>query len=124
MPDWLADWWPLIAIAYSTILYPAGGWIIRTGLVSRAEFEQARASEASARAAGDHQLGTLIADVTRRVDRIETVMSHLPDKDVTQRLELALAGVKGELAVLAERLHPVAAISDRLQEFMLEKGAR
>ncbi|MCX5512265.1 hypothetical protein C3941_09350 [Kaistia algarum] len=124
MPEWLRDWWPLIALAYTTVLMPAAGWIIRTGLVPRAEFEQAKATEASSRAAADQQLADRIADGARRLDRVETDMRHLPDKEVTHRMELTLAALKMEISVLSERLHPVAAISDRLQEFMLEKGAR
>lgn len=124
MPEWLKDWWPLIALAYTTVLMPAAGWFIRTGLVPRAEFEQAKSAEATSRAEADRQLGSIIADSARRIDRVENDLRHLPDKEVTHRMELTLADLRSEVAVLAERLHPVAAISDRLQEFMLEKGAR
>ncbi|MEX1084073.1 MAG: DUF2730 family protein [Xanthobacteraceae bacterium] len=62
--------------------------------------------------------------VEDRTTRIEAEMRHLPDKEVTHRLEIFMRELKAEVGVLAERLKPVAAISDRLQEFLLEKAER
>lgn len=60
--------------------------------------------------------------LTGRVAKVENDIVHLPDKESTHRLELGLMGVQADLRVLSERLEPVAAISNRLQEFLLERG--
>ncbi|MTW19107.1 DUF2730 family protein [Rhodoplanes serenus] len=67
--------------------------------------------------------------VVRRVDagedrliRIEEVLEHMPDRETTHRLELSLTKMQGDLEVLAERMRPIAAISDRLQDVLIEEG--
>lgn len=57
-----------------------------------------------------------------RVSRIEGTVQHLPDKDLTHRMEISLSELRGEMKALAERLSPVAATSARLQEFLLEQS--
>lgn len=57
-----------------------------------------------------------------RVTRLEGQIDSLPDRDVTHRLELSLSEMRGELKVLAQRLEPVAATSERLQEYLLEQA--
>jgi septal ring factor EnvC (AmiA/AmiB activator) len=57
-----------------------------------------------------------------RVTKLERDIEHLPDNAVTHRLELALSELRSDVAVMTERLKPVAAISDRLQEFLLEQA--
>lgn len=56
-----------------------------------------------------------------RVTRAESDIRHLPDKDKTHDLEKAIGALQGEVRVLSERIKPIAAISDRLQDAMLEK---
>jgi len=63
-----------------------------------------------------------VLDLEQKVARMETDMRHLPSKDGIQRMEITLAEMNGKIAVLSERLQPVAAISERLQEFMLERA--
>lgn len=83
----------------------------------------------------DH-LGSILAERDRRIQsdtarideledrllRMESNFQHLPDKDVSHRMELAIQEMKGELGMITERLKPVAAISERLQEFLLEQA--
>jgi len=59
----------------------------------------------------------------RRVSTIESEMRHLPDRDATHRLEISIAELNGRLSTLDERLKPVAAISERMQELLL-RGER
>jgi predicted nucleic acid-binding Zn-ribbon protein len=54
-----------------------------------------------------------------RTVRLENELLHLPDREQTHRLELSIIELKGHIGGLDERLKPVAAISDRLQEFLL-----
>jgi chromosome segregation ATPase len=57
-----------------------------------------------------------------RVTVIEKDIEHLPDRDATHRMELALSELKGQLAQLDERLKPVSNTASRLQEYLLERG--
>lgn len=63
-----------------------------------------------------------VLDLEQKFARMETDMRHMPSKDGIQRMEITLAEMNGKIAVLSERLQPVAAISERLQEFMLERA--
>lgn len=59
----------------------------------------------------------------RRIDRIEKDIEHLPDRNHAHAMQVELAQMSGEIKLLAERLKPVAAISERLQEFLLSEAA-
>jgi Protein of unknown function (DUF2730) len=72
----------------------------------------------------DSKIGIVVASVDlvkNRVTVLERDMSHLPDKEVTHRLELALANMGSELGRLSERVKPIANMADRMQEAMMEK---
>ena len=58
-----------------------------------------------------------------RLQKAEGELAHLPGKDSVHKLELAMANLHGQMAVVIERVGPIKAIADRLQEVMLE-GAR
>jgi hypothetical protein len=65
-----------------------------------------------------------VDEVEDRVARLENEFRHLPDRNSVHSIQLALSDLKGELRAMGEQLKPVAAISDRLQEFLLEQGSR
>lgn len=72
----------------------------------------------------DLRIGVVAAKVDLAEDRIvklEADMAHLPDKDVTHRLEMALSDMKSEVGKLTERMKPIAAMADRIQEAMVDK---
>lgn len=69
-----------------------------------------------------------VAALTSRVDEaearltlIEADMKHLPSKDTTHELRIAISELNGQVQLLGERIKPVAAISDRLQEAIISK---
>lgn len=62
-----------------------------------------------------------LSAVTTRVQTIEGDLRHLPDRDATHRLELALSEMNGRLSSMDERLKPVAAIGERLQELLMQQ---
>lgn len=62
--------------------------------------------------------------VESRVQRVEATIEHLPDRDSAHRLELAVEKLNGRIETLDERLKPVAAIADRMQEILLEQAKR
>jgi len=61
------------------------------------------------------------AALMTRVQSVESELRHLPDRETTHRLELALEKVNGRLSSMDARLEPVAAISERLQELLLQQ---
>lgn len=63
---------------------------------------------------------TQLAKGESRLTKLEADMAHLPSKDSMHELQLTVEGMKGQLAVIAERVAPIKAISERLQESMLE----
>jgi hypothetical protein len=65
-----------------------------------------------------------VDQLERRMTKVEGDIEHLPDKDMSHRMEISIAEMRGEMRVLAEKLNPVAAISDRLQEYLLEQAKR
>jgi uncharacterized coiled-coil protein SlyX len=78
-----------------------------------------KSKAANTRAAG---LEKRADELENRMTKVESALAHLPDKDVTHRLELSLSEMRTEISVLAERIKPVSAISVRLQEVLLEKA--
>lgn len=65
-----------------------------------------------------------VTGIENRVVKIENDLQHMPDKDSTHRLEMSMADMNTELRVLAERIKPVAAVSERLQELLMERVPR
>ncbi|MGO4872760.1 MAG: DUF2730 family protein [Roseiarcus sp.] len=61
-------------------------------------------------------------DHEKRLAVVETTVEHLPSADVVHDLNLAMADMKGQLAVIVERVGPIKAIAERLQETFLEHG--
>jgi hypothetical protein len=59
--------------------------------------------------------------VEDKVTIVENDLKHLPDKDTTHRLEIALGKVESEMGKLSERMKPIANMADRMQEAILEK---
>jgi hypothetical protein len=60
----------------------------------------------------------------QRVLKTEAAIEHLPDVQASHRLELAIATLNGRIETLDEKLKPVAAIADRMQELLLEQAKR
>ncbi|MBX3580817.1 MAG: DUF2730 family protein [Rhizobiaceae bacterium] len=67
---------------------------------------------------------TKLTDHDRRIQHLENELKHLPDRDQTHRLEIGLEKLTGQMAMFDERLKPIAAISTRLQEFLIEQGGK
>lgn len=67
-------------------------------------------------------LHTATIDILKdRVTRIETDFKHLPDKDATHSLQVAISEMRGEVKQLRESIRPVAAMADRIQEAMIDQ---
>jgi hypothetical protein len=55
-----------------------------------------------------------------RLQKVEADMSHLPDTTLVHGLQLSMVKMEGQMAVIIERVGPIKAIAERLQESMLE----
>jgi Protein of unknown function (DUF2730) len=56
--------------------------------------------------------------VEDRVSRLQGEVEHLPDKDITHRLELAISRLDGRFELLDERLKPVTANMSRVLDHL------
>ncbi len=57
-----------------------------------------------------------------RLAKLETEVAHLPGSDAVHDLRLSIMKMEGQLAVIVERVGPIKAIAERLQENFLEHG--
>ena len=60
--------------------------------------------------------------VEERLLKMEAEMRHLPDRQQTHAIQLDLTKLVGRIDTLDERLRPIQATSERLQDFLLEHG--
>lgn len=60
--------------------------------------------------------------VEDRVDRIENNLGHLPDKEITHRLEMAVERLGARMELLDERIKPVASMATRMQDFLMTRS--
>lgn len=65
-------------------------------------------------------IATRLDGVEDRVTRAEGELEHMPDRDTTHRLEMAIARLEGRMETMDERLKPIAAVSLRLQDMAME----
>ena len=82
MVDDVLRYWPIIAFLLTIVIIPSGWAVIRTGLVTRKEYDEQMAAEQKARADGhaelDRRFTLALAGVDRRLIQVETDIKHLP----------------------------------------------
>lgn len=61
-----------------------------------------------------------MSDIKSRVDRIESELEHLPSRDMTHAIELALGEMKAVIGVLTERVNTTRDVAGRLERFLEE----
>lgn len=79
----------------------------------------------------DERLAEAIRERDRKIDlvedriaRVEGELKGVPDRESVHRMQIEMERMRGTIEVLNERLVPLAAISGRLQEFLLEQSRR
>ncbi|KQZ87211.1 hypothetical protein ASD64_07160 [Mesorhizobium sp. Root157] len=88
---------------------------------------------ADQRQRASEDIGERFQKVENRLLKIEGEMQHMPDRDQSHRLELALEKLTGQMETLDsrmtgrmdtldERLRPLAATSARIQNYLMEQG--
>lgn len=114
-------------IVYLTGLFVLGKtvWELFSRPGSKAQEAVEKLAEAVGKKADKTDVDRAIAktdEVEERLAVIESEIQHLPDRETTHAMELAFRDLKGEVAVLVERIGPIAKTSERLQEFLLSQG--
>lgn len=59
-----------------------------------------------------------------RVAALEQSLRGMPGVADLHKIELALARMNGELGIMGQRLEPVAAIAERMQEILLQQSRK
>jgi predicted nucleic acid-binding Zn-ribbon protein len=101
----LKDWLSVIATAVSlaALLYT---FVTRSG------------KEANEKVAA---LSEKVETVEDRIARVEGELKGVPDRDSVHKMQIEMVAMRGSIDVLAERLKPVLAITNRMQEAMIEE---
>lgn len=60
----------------------------------------------------------------RRIQAIEGELKHLPDREMTHRLELAVEKMSGRLDTMAETLKPIRATTERMNELLVQQATK
>ncbi len=69
----------------------------------------------------------------RRIQKMESDIGHMPDRETTHRIELTMvqivarldtqdANLSGRFSAMEERLKPIQAIGERLQDVLIEQA--
>jgi hypothetical protein len=60
----------------------------------------------------------------KRLSEVEGSMRHAPAPSEFAEMRVSMAELKGQVAVVAERVKPIQAIAERLQESLLERSGQ
>lgn len=106
--------WVSLALGVVALLGHLKGWI-NAGEKTLAD--KVKDAGARVKAAEDR-----LESHATRILSIEGELRHLPDRDGFHRLEMRMTELTGQLNTMTERLKPVEAIGERLQELLLERA--
>lgn len=118
-PGEIKDWLSVAstALAIGAIVY---AWLTRSGKEAGEKVGVLEEKLSNAVAERDRKI-----DVCEdRISRIEGELKGVPDRESVHKMQLEMERMRGTIEVLNERLVPLAAISGRLQEFLLEQSKR
>lgn len=118
MTDQLLGWLNLACIA-GTLLFAIYTARSKASSAKIADIETAVDKKAAA-----GEVALLIgkaALMEHRVTVMETEIKHMPDGQTANELQRSVIELSGKVEVLSERLKPVAATLERVQEFMMQQ---
>lgn len=119
MPAEFKEWLGVIALLISL-----GGtiyaWLTRSGKEAGEKVSKLEERLQLAVSERDRKIDA----VEDRISRVEGELKGLPDRDTVHHMQIEMTAMRGAMEVLTERLKPLAAISDRLQQFLLEQSKR
>lgn len=67
---------------------------------------------------------TKLNAIEGRVAALEQSVRGMPSTGDLHKIELALSRMEGELGIMGQRLQPVAAIAERMQELLLQQARK
>lgn len=112
MEEFLLRWGSLIM----ALLAMTSPWLLYGRTVRRTEMTEQKREITEMKAELD--------DLKNRAAHVESQLEHMPDKDVSHRLEMAIARLEGRLETMDERMKPVAAMANRVHEQMFREAIR
>lgn len=123
MADFLQQWGGHLASA-ATLLWAIYLFVrgarkeeldaVRTDIVAvRAELKEHKDDGSASRQA-----------LSERVGHIETVLGQMPDKDTVHRLEVSVTEIRGDIKAQGETLSAVKATTNRVEDFLLNRGGK
>ena len=81
-----------------------------------------RRTEINALKAEQAHQSSRIGKTETRLTSIEGELQHLPDKDAVHDLKISIAMLTTEVRVIAERVSPIKAIAERMQDALVEQA--
>lgn len=111
--------WIAVAIAAASLLY--------TIFNGRSEKNAEKLAILDTKIETKADKGTVAAAIGKldiledRATRIETNLAHLPDHKTVNKLEAMIGTLSKDVGVLSERIKPIGAMADRIQEAIVEK---
>lgn len=79
-------------------------------------------SPAKAAAAAAAAVAERVNSVERRLDKVELEIEHMPDAQAIQDLAIGIANMRGDIKTLASQVLTAVAVSERLQNWLLEQS--
>lgn len=130
MPEFLKEWWPVIAVL-GPFAVGVLGWIIRQGLASKADLVKEREARHKAiedakgeLAASMNSVAAAVGKVDGRVAKLEHDFQHLPTKEQVHKLEVTTTEMKGDVKAMNETVKGVAGTASRLESYLLNVERR
>ncbi len=126
MADDVLRYWPIIAFILTIIIVPALGAWIRSGLVTRAEYDSQMADEQKARVEAqselDRRVTLALAGVDRRLIQVETDIKHLPTAEDMSELKERLSDVDAQGRQTARSVEDIRKSVGRIEDHLLKPG--
>lgn len=118
MPEWLKDWWPVIALVTPMAIL-AAGWVIRMGLASKTDLRNHADKQAEAMEKHDLRL----AEIDRRLDRgegrferISLLLGQMPTKDDVHALALGIERISAGQGAIEAKVEGVRSQVNKTEE--------
>lgn len=128
MPQWMQEWWPLVAIL-GPVLVGWVWWSARQRFADRDWVSAMAAGQTEALRVVTEKLEKAVADerqqrrdLGRQVDKHQAVLEQMPTKDDFHALHLKLTETGGRLDAISQELKSVGQIAKRLEDFELQRS--
>ncbi len=76
-------------------------------------------SRATANSAALETIGKDMTVLARRVDKLDTEIQHLPDKDTVHKMEVAMAEIRGEIGQMSESAKATQRTVQRIENHLM-----